>query len=150
MKTIQLSVCNTKNKIYYLTSISEQEKETLLEKRENKTLKGYIINNENNEEIDADNILFLGENNKSSNNTLRSYIGVYYGPNTGDGRSKHYRDYGITEKRQYDNKHLLNHCPDITVSVKSALKKMDNSYCIIWQKDYTKKSVLHATKNPTL
>ena len=133
MKTLQLST----NKLftYYLTSITEEQKIELFEAKKNRTLRTLSIK----WELDCDGILKVGETDNVTTSALSNYVESFKGKDTagigwvGHNREIHYRNYTKTLEEQKRTAWLINQCQDTSTSVKSALKMMDEKWCILWE-----------------
>jgi hypothetical protein len=125
------------NRIYYLTGITEIQKQGLIQAKADKTLDIYsaVLG------VPCENILLLGSTKEAKPSNILNYLGYLRGPITDDikkvnsNRPKHYRLYSIEEKRQIHAKHLLNHCPDAARSARSAFEKIRETYCILWYRE---------------
>jgi len=135
MKTIQLStVTNTRKNtstVYYLTAITAKQKDELFEAKKNKTLEKLSII----WDIDCVNVLKVGVTSEVSTPALSDYVGFFKGYDLGEGRKLHYRDYNFTEEQQEESAWLINFCEDTASSVRSALRQMNEEWCILWETD---------------
>lgn len=135
MTTILLSESKAKNRAYYLTSITEEQKEELFEARQEKTLNdlGDIWG------INCKGTLKVGETKKITPGHLTEFVGWFYGYttegiyNNRTGRPKHYRNYSRTIEKQKAISWLVNTFEDAASSVRSALTQMPDQYCVLWE-----------------
>lgn len=142
MTTIQLTVKETaeNNKIYFLSDISEEQKNIIMEAKKSMSLKEIadLIG------IKTHHIIKFGETQLSKPASIIEYVGYFFGRITNDTRKinafrpKQYRNYAKTEKEQEKLNWLFDDYPDALFSAKSALKKMKQPYCCLWW-DYADK-----------
>lgn len=142
MNTIQLTVKETaeNNKIYYLSDITEEQKDIIMEAKKSNTLKEVcdLIG------IKTNHIIKFGETKLSKPTSISEYVGYFFGRITSDKakinlfRPKQYRNYVKTEQQQQELNWLFDDYPDAIFSAKTALKKMKETYCCLWW-DYADK-----------
>ncbi len=144
MKTIQLR--EDKDLTYYLTSLTDKQKEQLFEIKF-KYKKDEKIQKEVFEELSikwgiwCSGILKIGKVATTKTAALSSYIAYFKGKDThGNGtvgwnREIHYRNYARTSEQQKGTAWLINQCSERTSSVRTALKMMDEEWCILWELD---------------
>ena len=126
---------NKKNtKAYFLTGLTEDEKAKLYMAKANGTLAELSLELG----FDCQGILMIGDSKETKGEGLTSYVGYFRGPITdgnveklNENRPIHYRLYTLTEEIQDSNKHLINHCPDVRVSVKSAVQCIKDRYIVL-------------------
>lgn len=141
MTTIQLSLNNARKKVYLTGVDSETKTEILKYKQGNESINIKKI--EENTGIICTNLLAYGDTNKdTAYATLSNHIAYFEGPDKGNGREIHYRDYSITEQKQKENAWIINRCSDKRVSVKSAINKIKEPYIFLWWKIDDKKSLI--------
>lgn len=137
MRTIKLTVEETSktNKIYYLSSITEEQRIKLFKAKKEDNLKSIntVIG------INCENIIKFGETKLAKYNSISDFIGFFYGAITSDkpklnsNRPLQFRNYNIKEEEQNKNRHLLGEdYPDSVSSAKSALALIDEKYCCLW------------------
>lgn len=142
MKTIQLR--EDKDLTYYLTSISERQKEKLFE------IKLKHKNNQEEQErlfeelstkwgIWCSGILKIGEVATTRSGALALYIEFFKGKDiegkghVGWNREIHYRNYKVPIEKQKETSWLVNQCTERSSSVRSALSMMNQKWCILWE-----------------
>lgn len=135
MTTLLLSK-NTKDKnAYYLTSLTNEEKETLYTAKAEGTLKDLTEY----WGIHCEGITKVGITEDITPGHLAEFVESFPGYTTEginnrfQGRPKHYRFYGKTLKQQQDIAWLINICEDTSASVRSAIKQMPDEYTILWE-----------------
>lgn len=135
MTTILLSTDEKKNRVYYLTSITEEQKVELFAAKKAETLEDLDIL----WGIACTNILKVGETAKITPGHLTEYVGKFPGYTT-EGintirstRPDHFRDYARTEEKQKEMSWLVNTFEDAASSVKSALRQMPDKYSVLWE-----------------
>lgn len=142
MKTIQLR--EDTNITYYLTSITEKQKEQLFEIKFE-----YKDNKDKQEElfkklsikwgIWCSGILKIGEVSTTKSAALSSYIETFKGRDiegkgsVGWNREVHYRNYKIPVEKQKDRAWIINQCSERSASVRTVLQMMDKKWCILWE-----------------
>lgn len=139
MKTIQLS--STKDKSYYLSSIQDTQMTQLF------TIKTVKDKTEQDKQlytlglkwgINLKGIISIGEVSKIRGYDLSEFIESFLGRDTegvgkvGMNREVYYRNYSTSKEQQKEIAWLVNTCPDKSMSVKSAVKMMNQKWCILW------------------
>lgn len=126
-----------RNKIYFLTSINQAEKDLLFEAKESNNLKhatGVLG-------IDCENITKFGTVKEARGASIYNELGFLLGPIISDdtkcdsNRPKHYRLYSKTVEEQERTKHIINLCSNIEPSAASAYRQLREKYCLVWYKE---------------
>jgi len=141
MRTLELS--SNKTSTYYLTAITEEQKEILfkIKKEHTKKIEQDELLNDLSYKwgIDCGGILKIGETALVKTSALSSYVGQFAGKDTegkgtvGWNREVHFRNYGKTLEQQMETSWLVNQCSERSSSVRTALKLMDEKWCILWE-----------------
>ena len=122
---------DTKEKLsYYLTSISEEQKEELFLAKKTETLKNLAIV----WDIDCEGVMKLGETSKITTDALSAYVDSFRG-NANGSPCTHYRDYTKTKAAHLDIAWCINICESPSSSVRTALKQMRGKYSVLWSTD---------------
>lgn len=134
LKTIEL-----KKGIFYLTELTEEQKNFIILHKSQKTLD---IASES-LGIDCNSIVLIGSTTKINTFNTGKYIGSFEGPDTGTvsnsnnpygDRQIHFREFSYTLERQIKSSWLINVCPDLRMSVNSLKRVINSEYCCIWKK----------------
>lgn len=129
----QIKVPNQKARQYYLTSITEEEKEKIIEHKKRGKLKTLIMH-----DIICSNIEKMGETSKVNIYNITPFIDSFPGSTydiAREPRKVHYRDYAFSEERQKKSAAHVTLCEDATSSARSAIKQMRDKYTILWYKE---------------
>lgn len=127
MKTVYIN--KKGNRYYYLTSLTEQQRNMLYEAKTNGTLTECSVNFG----IDCNGITLIGKVETAKVSSINSFVGSFDGKNLGEGRELHYRSYSKSEEKQKETSWLINLCVDSNSSAASAFAQMDEEYCCFWE-----------------
>ena len=131
----EIFLCTMSNKSFYLTGITEQEKEDLLIANTTKTLKNFTIKNS---EMIATNVVRLGSKEEAKPSGLSRYVSYLkgYSPSLINKEKRiQYRDYTRSEEKQLVNAHLVAVCSDPSSSARTAIMTITKPYLILWYKE---------------
>ncbi len=142
MTTIQLTTIESfkaskEKRTYYLTSITEEQKDQLFEAKNNNKLKELSSTFG----ITCNHVIRLGRSDEAKVVSIRQELGFIYGPITDDkkrtlaNRPIHFRIYSKTAQAQRDSAYIINLGEDAIISAKSAYKMLKEEYCCLWYKE---------------
>jgi hypothetical protein len=130
-----LLLSNKNNKTYFLSGVSKEHLELLLESRKTQNFNNF--NNVTN--IEGKNAIKAGSKHTAKGVAISSYVsylkGYFPSANPRRERKIQFRDYTRPEEKQLEQAHLVSVCEDASSSAKSAIRAIKEDYIILWYKE---------------